>query len=80
MNLSAQLCNEAGPGQTLLSASSQQALVGSPEFMITALAPLVVKGKREPVAVFQVSAPAVAPPPQRTPYRPARSRPLGFPR
>ena len=61
VNLAARLCNEAGPGQTLLSASSQQALVGSPEFVITALAPLVVKGKREPVAVFQVSAPAGRP-------------------
>jgi adenylate cyclase len=58
VNLAARLCTEAGPGQTLISASSQQALAGSPEFVITALTPLMVKGKSEPVAVFQVSAPA----------------------
>ena len=61
VNLAARLCTEAGPGQTLISASSQQALAGSPEFVITALAPLMVKGKSEPVAVFQVSAPAEHP-------------------
>ena len=61
VNLAARLCAEAGPGQTLISASSQQALAGSPEFAFTALAPLVLKGKREPVAVFQVSAPAEHP-------------------
>jgi adenylate cyclase len=61
VNLAARLCSEAGPGQTLISASSQQALAGSPEFVITALAPLMVKGKSERVAVFQVSAPAEHP-------------------
>jgi adenylate cyclase len=57
VNLAARLCGEAGPGQTLISASSQRAIAGSPEFAITALAPLVVKGKREAVTVYQASAP-----------------------
>jgi adenylate cyclase len=61
VNLAARLCDEAGPGQTLISASSQQALAGSPEFVITALAPLLVKGKSEPVSLFQVSTPAGQP-------------------
>jgi class 3 adenylate cyclase len=63
VNLAARLCTEAGPGQTLISASSQQALAASPEFVITALAPVMVKGKSEPVAVFQVSVPADHPAP-----------------
>jgi adenylate cyclase len=64
VNLAARLCADAAPGQTLISASSQRALADSPEFAITALAPLVVKGKSEPVAVYQVGVlPATHPAP-----------------
>ena len=63
VNLAARLCAEAGPGQTLISASSQRALAGSPEFAFTALSPLVLKGKREPVPVYQVAMPAGHPAP-----------------
>jgi adenylate cyclase len=63
VNLAARLCAEAGPGQTLISASSQRALADSPEFAITALPPLALKGKREPVPVYQVAMPASQPAP-----------------
>jgi adenylate cyclase len=58
VNLAARLCTEAGPGQTLISASSHRAIAGLLEFTFTALAPLVVKGKSEPVPVFRASVPA----------------------
>ena len=63
VNLAARLCGEARAGQTLISASSQRALAGSPEFAITALPPLTIKGKSEPVPVYQVGAPADHPAP-----------------
>jgi class 3 adenylate cyclase len=63
VNLAARLCAEAGPGQTLISASSQRALAGSPEFAIAALPPLALKGKSEPVAVYQIAVPADHPTP-----------------
>jgi adenylate cyclase len=56
VNLAARLCAQAGPGQTLISASSQRAIAGSPEFAIAALAPIMLRGKREPVPVYEVGA------------------------
>src|SRR5690606_33911915 len=55
VSLAARLCSEARRGQTLISASSRAALAGSPEFAITALAPLALKGKSEPVPVYEVA-------------------------
>jgi adenylate cyclase len=58
VNLAARLCAQAGPGQTLISASSQRAIAGSSEFAIAALAPIMLRGKSEPVPVYEVGAPA----------------------
>jgi adenylate cyclase len=63
VNLAARLCAQAGPGQTLLSHSSYRAIVGLSEFAIAALAPIVVRGKSEPVPVYQVGVPAAHPAP-----------------
>jgi adenylate cyclase len=56
VNLAARLCAQAGPGQTLISASSQRAIAGASEFAITALAPIKLRGKSEPVRVYDVGA------------------------
>jgi adenylate cyclase len=58
VNLAARLCSRAGPGQILLSDSSYRAIAGSSEFTVAALAPVVVKGKSEPVPVYDVGASA----------------------
>jgi adenylate cyclase len=58
VNLAARLCAQAGPGQTLISASSQRAIAGSSEVAIAALAPIMLRGKSEPVPVYEVGAPA----------------------
>jgi adenylate cyclase len=58
VNLAARLCAHAGPGQTLLSHSSYRAIAGLAEFGVVALPPIKIKGKREPVAIYQVGAPA----------------------
>jgi adenylate cyclase len=63
VNLAARLCARAGPGQTLLSDSSYRAIAGSSEFAIVALAPIMVRGKSEPVAIYEVGAPAGQPAP-----------------
>jgi adenylate cyclase len=57
VNLAARLCARAGPGQTLISASSYRAVAGAADFAITALEPIAVKGKAEPVAVYEVAEP-----------------------
>jgi adenylate cyclase len=54
VNLAARLCGQAGPGQTLLSDSSYREVAASSEFAIAALVPIVVKGKSEPVPVYEV--------------------------
>jgi adenylate cyclase len=59
VNLAARLCAHAGPGQTLLAASAYEAIADDPEFIAEALAPIAVKGKREPVPIYQVR-PALA--------------------
>jgi adenylate cyclase len=61
VNLAARLCSHAGRGQTLLSASSYAAIADRPEFVAEPLAPIAVKGKREPVRVYAIHAKAVAP-------------------
>jgi adenylate cyclase len=63
VNLAARLCAQAGPGQTLLSDSSYRAIAGSSEFAILALPPIMVRGKSEPVAIYEVGAPAGEPAP-----------------
>ncbi|HEX9614702.1 MAG TPA: adenylate/guanylate cyclase domain-containing protein, partial [Bacteroidota bacterium] len=54
VNLGARLCSAARPDQILLSESSAQALTGNAEFTLTKLQPLVVKGKQEPVQVYEL--------------------------
>jgi adenylate cyclase len=54
VNLGSRLCSAARPGQILLSEFSAQALAGNPEFPLRRLEPLVVKGKQEPVHVFEL--------------------------
>jgi adenylate cyclase len=54
VNLAARLCSHAGRGQTLLSASSYAAIAERPEFAAEPLAPIAVKGKREPVRVYAI--------------------------
>ncbi|MGF7209580.1 adenylate cyclase [Skermanella aerolata] len=53
VNLAARLCSHAGPGRILLSESVREAVETCPEFTISALPPLAVKGKRAPVPVFE---------------------------
>jgi adenylate cyclase len=63
VNLAARLCSHARPGQTLVTASAYAAIADCPEFSAEALAPIAVKGKREPVPVYQVGpAPSAAEP------------------
>ncbi len=65
VNLAARLCSHAAPGQTLVAASAYEAIADCPEFMTEPLTPIMVKGKREPVPVYQVRpAPAVLPEPR----------------
>ncbi|OGU72332.1 MAG: hypothetical protein A3H45_08370 [Ignavibacteria bacterium RIFCSPLOWO2_02_FULL_55_14] len=53
VNLGARLCSAAKPGQVLLSETSARAL-GTPEWcLLNELEPMAVKGKREPVKVFE---------------------------
>jgi adenylate cyclase len=66
VNLAARLCSHAAAGQTLLSGSTHAALAGSAEFVARPLPPLDVKGKREPVPVYDIGpAAALAPAPLR---------------
>jgi adenylate cyclase len=66
VNLAARLCSHAAAGQTLVSGSTHAALDGSADFVARPLPPLAVKGKREPVPVYDVGpAAALAPAPLR---------------
>ena len=61
VNLAARLCSHAAPGQTLLAESAYREIADCPEFVADALAPIAVKGKREPVPIYEVRpAPVVA--------------------
>ncbi len=66
VNLAARLCSHAGRGQTLISRATHAAVVDRSGFTAEALPPIQVKGKREPVAVFDVR-PRAAPIPAATP-------------
>jgi adenylate cyclase len=63
VNLAARLCSHAQAGQTLVTASAYAAIADCPEFAAEALTPIAVKGKREPVPVYQIGpAPGAAEP------------------
>ena len=54
VNLAARLCSHAIRGQTFVSKATYEAIGDTVEFEFVALAPLHVKGKREPVPVYDV--------------------------
>lgn len=57
VNLSARLMSAAGAGQILLSLSADNQAQMAASFHLSDLAPIRVKGKSKPVAVFQVQGP-----------------------
>ncbi len=54
VNLGARLCSAALPGQILLAHSSAQHILGDPEFSLRKLDPIAVKGKVQPIIVYEV--------------------------
>ena len=56
VNQAARLCAQAGPGQILLTETVWLAVADVPDFAAQALAPIIVKGKSEPVTVYEVRA------------------------
>jgi adenylate cyclase len=54
VNLGARLCSAAKPGQVLLSEFSVNAMAGNAEFKLLPLEPLIVKGKQDPVRVYEL--------------------------
>ncbi|UEM07769.1 HAMP domain-containing protein (plasmid) [Skermanella rosea] len=60
VNLAARLCSHAKPGNILLSETVQQAIRDCAEFETVRLPPVTLKGKRDPVPVFEVSRRATA--------------------
>lgn len=54
VNLAARLCSAASPGQTLMAATSYQAIADHPEFKALPLTPISVKGKNEPIRVYDI--------------------------
>jgi adenylate cyclase len=58
VNLAARVCAHAGRGQTLLTEGVWRAIADVPEFTAEALAPILLKGKSEPVTVYEVRASA----------------------
>jgi adenylate cyclase len=54
VNLAARLCSLAGSGQTLVSRATCEAVGEDGDLVVEALAPIEVKGKREPVQVYEV--------------------------
>jgi adenylate cyclase len=71
VNLAARLCAHAKPGQILVSASTHEAIADCPEFAAEALTPILVKGKGEPLPVYQVG-PGPTVPERRVRARAAR--------
>ena len=55
VNLGARLCSAAKPGQILISQFSAQHLHNDAEFTLNRLEPLAVKGKEQPVEVYEVA-------------------------
>ena len=52
VNIASRLCSEAGPGEILIAEPLYAALAAPPP--VTALAPLALKGKAQPVPVYRV--------------------------
>lgn len=62
VNLAARLCSQAGRGQTLITRETFEAIADQPQFVAEALEPIQIKGKREPVVMYEVhSVPVVEP-------------------
>ena len=62
VNVAARLCAHASRGQTLVSRSTCEAAGACDGFLVEALAPIQLKGKREPTVVYDVR-PSPAPQP-----------------
>lgn len=56
VNLGARLCSAASPGQIVVSAAIRNAATGLQDVALERLPPLAVKGKREPLEVYAVTA------------------------
>jgi adenylate cyclase len=54
VNLTARLCDRANPGQILVSRSAYDDAAGDEAFQFERLPPMAVKGKAEPLTVYQV--------------------------
>ena len=53
VNTSARLCDIAGAGEIIISADTKKHLTDN-EFKLIKLDPVTVKGKEEPIKIFQV--------------------------
>jgi adenylate cyclase len=58
INLGARLCSAAHPGEVLVTEAVQREVGAAEGLEFAAIAPLMVKGKRDPVAVYRVERPA----------------------
>jgi len=56
VNIGARLCSAAGPGEVLITDAVRRQLPDTPVMMLTALAPMHLKGKHDAVAVYRVTA------------------------
>lgn len=54
VNLAARLCSKSDRGGILIGQNCYGAIAGSPEFDVKALAPMPLKGKKQPVLVYEV--------------------------
>ncbi|MCP4663800.1 MAG: HAMP domain-containing protein [bacterium] len=54
VNLGARLCSAAGRHRTIVSASSYRLIAGTGEFEIGELEPIRVKGKAEPIRIYEL--------------------------
>lgn len=63
VNLGARLCSAAAPRQTIVSESSRRYLEGCPELALTELEPVRLKGKSEPVRIYDLKGRAEEPAP-----------------
>jgi adenylate cyclase len=65
VNLAARLCGQAGRGQILVSQAIRAEIADTPNFLVEPLPPVHLKGKQEPVPIYEVRArPKVKPTPQ----------------